>query len=114
LEKVLSHRVQLVLLVAAVLVPCAVLIALSVRIFGQERELRSKRQADERQRIVVRARDALLAALKPIALDEVRTDLRLGQAYRHPETVFVGWTEEDRLVLPWEPERDQAPGTAAS
>jgi len=108
LEKVLSHRVQLVLLVAAVLVPCAVLIALSVRIFGQERELRSKRQADERQRIVVRARDALLAALKPIALDEVRTDLRLGQAYRHPETVFVGWTEEDRLVLPWEPERDQA------
>ena len=99
---------QLVLLVAAVLVPCAVLVALSVRIIGQERELRVKRQADEQQQIVVRARDALLAALKPILLDEVRVDLRLGQAYRHPETVFVGWAEEDRLVLPWEPERDQA------
>jgi signal transduction histidine kinase len=106
--RVLSHRVQLVLFAAAVLVPCAVLIALSVRIIGQERELRVKRQADEQRQIATRARDALLAALRPILVDEVRTDLQLGQAYRHPETVFVGWTEEDRLVLPWEPERDQA------
>jgi signal transduction histidine kinase len=105
---VFSHRVQLVLFVAAVLVPCAVLIALCVRVVGQERELRVKRQADEQRQIVVRARDALLTALKPILLDEVRVDLRLGQAYRHPETAFVGWVEEDRLVLPWEPERDQA------
>ena len=106
--RILSHRVQLILFVAAVLVPCAVLVALSVRIVGQDRELRAKRQADEQKQTVVRARDALLAALKPILLDEVRSDLQLGQAYRHPETVFVGWTEEDRLVLPWEPERDQA------
>ena len=88
--RILSHRVQLVLFVAAVLVPCAVLIALSVRIVGQERELRVKRQADEQRQIVVRGRDALLAALKPILLDEIRVDLRPGQAYRHPETVFVG------------------------
>jgi two-component system phosphate regulon sensor histidine kinase PhoR len=106
--RVLSHRVQLFLFVAAVLVPCAVLIALSVRFIGQDRELLVKRQTDEQRQIVVRGRDALLAALRPILLDEIRVDLRPGQAYRHPETVFVGWTEADRLVLPWEPERDQA------
>ena len=73
----MSHRVQLILFVAAVLVPCAVLVALSVRIVGQDRELRVKRQADEQRQAAVRARDALLADLKPILLDEVRIDLRL-------------------------------------
>jgi signal transduction histidine kinase len=106
--RALGPRSQLILFAAAVLVPCAVLIALSLRIVGQDRELRVKRQADERHRVAVQARDTLLAALETIRLGEATGDLAPGQSYRYPETVFVGWIEEGRLALPWEAEHDQA------
>jgi signal transduction histidine kinase len=106
--RALGPRSQLILFVAAVLVPCAVLIALSLRIVRQDRELQGKRRADERHRIAMQARDALLTALEAIRLGEVTGDLAPGQPYRFPETVFVGWAEEGRLALPWEAEHDQA------
>ncbi len=104
----LTHRMQLVLFLAAVFVPGVVLVVLSLRVVSQDRELHGKRQADERRLLVERARNGLLAVLGPIRLNEIREDLAPGQSYRHPETVFVAWSEEGRLVLPWEPERDRA------
>ncbi|MGD0199203.1 MAG: ATP-binding protein [Bryobacteraceae bacterium] len=104
----LGHRAQLVLFLGAVFVPCAALIAVSARIFNQDRELQAKRRADERHQAVARARSELQAALGAIAADELQTDLEPGQRYRHGETVFVGWAEDGQLVLPWEPERDRA------
>ena len=102
------HRAQLILFLAAVFVPCAVLVALSVWVVNQDRQLLDKRKADERKQIALQARRDLLAALDPIPLDEIRTDLEPGQRYRHPETVFVGWMADGQLALPWEPERDRA------
>ena len=106
--RALGPRSQLILFAAAVLVPCAVLIALSLRIVGQDRELQVKRRADERHQVAVRARETLLAALETIRVGEATGDLAPGQSYRYPETVFVGWIEEGRLALPWEAEHDQA------
>jgi signal transduction histidine kinase len=106
------HRVQLVLFLAAVFVPCAVLVALSLRIVNQDRELRGKRQADEQQQVGNRAARDLRSLLDAIQSDEIRADLPPGGHYRHPETVFVAWAENDRLVLPWEPERDLAARSA--
>jgi signal transduction histidine kinase len=102
-----GHRVQLALFLAAVFVPCVVLIALGVRIVNQDRELRVRRQADGRIRAVDRVRGQLLPILENVRADEIRTELEPGQAYRHPETVFVGWAEESGLALPWEAEHDQ-------
>jgi signal transduction histidine kinase len=101
-------RVQLVLFLAAIFVPCVVLIALGVRIVNQDRELRVRRQADQRSRAVNRVRGQLLPVLESVRADEVRTELEPGQGYRHPETVFVGWVEESGLALPWEAEHDRA------
>ena len=109
-----GHRVQFILFLVAIFVPCTVLIALGVRMMNQDRELRVKRQADEQRQVVDEARKALLALLDSIQLDETRRDLEPGEHYRHPETVFVAWAEEGRLVLPWDPERDRAARTSGS
>ena len=102
-----GHRAQLILFLAAVFLPCALLIALSVRIVRQDRELRGKRQADERGRIAAQAEKALRAALDPVRRGEIRTELEPGQRYLYPETVFVAWIAGDRLALPWEAEHDR-------
>src|ERR1035437_2319760 len=99
-----GHRVQLALFLAAVFVPCVVLIALGVRLVNQDRELRVRRQTDERVQAVNRVRSQLLRVLEGVRADEIRTELESGQGYRHPETVFVGWVEESGLALPWEAE----------
>ncbi len=99
------HRVQLVLFLAAVAVPCVVLIALGARIMRDDRSLRT---GERRRQTAQQAARKLLESLGSIASDEIRTDLSPGQHYRHPETDFVGWVEEGRLTLPWEPERDRA------
>ena len=101
------HRVQLVLFLAAVFVPCALLIALSLRIVNQDRELRVKRQQDEQRQVVDRAAAELSSLLNAVQRDESLEDLPPGQTYRHAETVLVAWSDGDRLVLPWEPERDR-------
>ncbi|HEV2444619.1 MAG TPA: hypothetical protein VGS58_01800, partial [Candidatus Sulfopaludibacter sp.] len=103
-----GHRAQLLVFLAAVLAPCAAVIALGVRIVDQDRQLRAKRQSDERQRIVGGAASQLVEALETIRGDEVRVALEPGQRYRREETVFVAWSDAGHLALPWEAERDLA------
>jgi signal transduction histidine kinase len=103
-----GRRVQLVLFLGAVFVPCLVLLALGVRTVNQDRELRVRRQVDDRSQAVARIRGQLAAVLESVRADEIRTELEPGQGYRHPETVFVGWVEESGLALPWEAEHDRA------
>jgi signal transduction histidine kinase len=104
----LGHRAQLTLLLGAVFLPCAVLTVLSLRVTNQDRELRASRRMEERKRLLAQAGERLRAALDRIRAGEIRTDLEPGQSYRHAETVFVGWSDGDQFVLPWEPERDRA------
>lgn len=100
-----AHRVRLVLFLGAVLVPCVILVALSVQIVRQERELREKRLADEQRQLAREIRNDLAARLEAIQRDEIRTDLEPGQSYRHREVALVAWLEEGKLVLPWERDR---------
>jgi two-component system, OmpR family, phosphate regulon sensor histidine kinase PhoR len=98
------HRVQLILFLAALLLPCALLVALALGIARQDRELRGKHQLDEQKRIAAQAQKALAASLDSIRAAETRTELEPGEGYRFPETVFVAWEEDGRLALPWEPD----------
>jgi len=106
----LGHRRQVVLFLVAILVPCLVLVALSLRMIGQERELAEKRRADVQRRLVEQARQELLGRLEAITLEELgalsrQRDLGGPVAYRNPAVVFVGWVEDKKLVLPWERNR---------
>ena len=47
----LSHRRQVLLFFVAVMLPSIVLVALSLRMIGQENELAENRRVEERQRV---------------------------------------------------------------
>lgn len=102
MRTVVSHRRQVILFLAAVCIPYLILIVLSIKVIGQDRELREVRRADRQRQVLGRVRRELLARLEGIKRDEIRTELRRGERYRHPEVVLVAWVVEDRLTLPWE------------
>ena len=102
-----SHRRQMVLFLVAIIVPCSVLVALSLRMISQERELAEKRLADERQRLRSQAGQKLLALLERIKLEEasvlaLASDKVRPAKYQHPAIRLVARVENNRLVLPWE------------
>jgi signal transduction histidine kinase len=101
------HRRHVLLFLAAILLPCVVLVVLGVRIIGQERELRDKRLADERRRITAQFRQTLSAQLERLALQAataLAADPERGSSnrYGHPAVALVGRVSGGRLVLPWE------------
>jgi signal transduction histidine kinase len=107
------HRAQFVLFAATVLLPCAALVWLGFEMARQDRWLSEKRVADERQRVLDGARKELLSTLGAIAREETLQPLEPGRRYRRAETVFVGWIDNGRLVLPWDTDADLAVRRAA-
>ncbi len=102
-----SHRRQIVFFLAAVLLPCSVLVVLSLRMMSQERELAEKRLADERRRVVEETRQNLLARLERIKFEEAsafatRQENARFSRHEKPPVVLVAPLEEGRPVLPWE------------
>ncbi len=95
-------RRQLILFLAAILLPSAVLIVLAVRLVMEVRQDQGAQQARE---IAGKAGRALLARLEAIRRDEVLGPLPAGGRYRHSETALVAWIQKDELVLPWEEEQ---------
>jgi signal transduction histidine kinase len=86
------------LFLGAIVAPCLVLVALSVRMIGQERQLQAKRASEERQRRVAQVGEELLSRLERIKLDLV-----IAPAKRVPETVvFVSSVRDGHLLLPWD------------
>ena len=85
--------------VVAIVVPCALLVALTLRMLVQERELDDKRVADERQRIADDVRQALVARVERLRFDASRDGASPG---RHPEIALVAQVDGGRLMLPWE------------
>jgi len=65
------HRRLILLFVLAVLVPCAGMVALSLRLLRQERDLAESRLLEERKRSVQRLREALLDELDAIVVREL-------------------------------------------
>src|SRR5438132_1497584 len=100
------HRRQILLFLLAVIVPSMVLVAISLRMIGQERELSEKRQLDEQHRRVRDISQQLLTRLERIKLKEVSALAQPKQAVAaisdNPEVALVGWQEKNQLILPWD------------
>ncbi len=105
MRQVVERRMIFLFLLAIVL-PCSLLLALSLRIMSQERELAEKRQAEERRRLTSQIRDQLLTRLERIKLQEagaVAMNPEKVHSARYPEEVaLLAAVEENHLVLPWE------------
>ncbi len=91
----------------AIIVPTLGLVALTLRMSQQERELGRARLADERQRNVMDTRELLLARLEGIKRSEVgamrtRTEPARENQYGDPAVVLVAPVDDDRLVLPFD------------
>jgi len=98
-------RRQALLFLIAMLVPCAVLVTLGLRTMEQDRQLEEGRRDVERQRRVDRTREALLAELERITLQQMTLAVaRGGDMAVGPEApvAFVGALRDEALLLPWE------------
>src|SRR5712692_8678238 len=101
------------LFLVAVIVPCLVLVALSLRMLGQERELNEKRRVEDERRMTGQIRQELLARLESIKLQEINALARDRATEQHPALALIGRVEGNRLVLPWETSRAAAEFRAA-
>jgi signal transduction histidine kinase len=101
----LPHRRLLWLFLVVVLLPCAALLAISLRIAWQERELSERRQRESHELAVRRLGQDLLLRLEKIRQDELRAwtapDAQR-RAYHDGGTVLVARIEHERLLLPWQ------------
>ncbi len=61
-----NHRRRIVLFLVAIVVPCLVLVVLSLRMISQERELTEKRLLDEQHRRTSEVHQELLTHLERI------------------------------------------------
>ena len=105
-----THRRQVLLFLVAIMLPSSLLVALGLRMIGQERELSEKRLADEQRRVISQIRQELLARLERIKFQEVSA--LASQAggtprneYENPAVALVARVQHGRLVLPWEMDR---------
>ncbi|MGD9347534.1 MAG: HAMP domain-containing sensor histidine kinase [Candidatus Aminicenantes bacterium] len=105
-----SHRKQILLFLVTVLLPSLVLIGLTVRMIGQEKELTQKRMAEERRRVAREIGQHFLVRLESIKLQEASVVseaqfLPAEMNYVNPEVVLIGQVDGQQLVLPWERNR---------
>ena len=101
-----GQRTQVALFLVAVIFPSCVLVALTLRMIGQERELADTRLAEERGRLSQELAQQLLVRLDRISLDELsalesRTPADPAAPIT-PSVVLTGRVAENRLILPWE------------
>jgi signal transduction histidine kinase len=101
-----SHRKQILLFLAAVVLPSMALTFLTLQIIRQEKELAAKRLQEERSRLAREIGQVLLARLETIKRDEAQQQIRCDKttpcAYVHPETRLMAVEKDGRLTLPWE------------
>ncbi len=107
-----AHRRQVVLFLAAILLPCAALVVLGVRLVVQERELANARLDDEQRSIAQQLRSDLASRLERIALHQAgalaaQPELLLARQYDDPTVALVARVSDGRLVFPWE--QDERP-----
>jgi len=102
-----SHRRQVLLFFAAVLLPCAALLGLGLRLVVQERELVSARLEESRRRVIREIRQDLSARLERAALRQVtalatQPELLRSRVYDDSAVVLLARVSGGQLVLPWE------------
>lgn len=101
-------RRQILLFLAAVLMPAGALIWLAGQIVYQDRELAAKRVVDQRHAAVEQVRREVSSRLETIKLREINglirpLDSRGARGPADPAVIFTATLENDRLILPWEP-----------
>lgn len=102
-----SHRKQILLFLITVLLPSLVLVFLTLRMIGQEKELSQKRFLEERIRKARELGQNLLVKLESVKLQEASAisgrNLPPGKSeYVNDEVVLIGIIEGHQLILPWE------------
>jgi signal transduction histidine kinase len=92
------------LLLAAILIPTAVVILLVFRIARQERELGERRASDVRREALAQLRRELTARLQALRLEEVNRLIGESGTRLPPDSpiVLVAQMAQDNMVLPWE------------
>src|SRR5438093_10576542 len=99
------HKRQLLLFLAAILVPAAVLVGLAVRVIRQEAELAQREDGDQRRLALDQVRRELAARLEAIKAQELNRRIRAQSALTAEQTdpaiVFVTSRAGDRLTPPW-------------
>ena len=101
------HRRQVLLFLAAILLPCAALVGLGLRLVVQERELGAVRRDDERRRVTRQLRQELSSHLERTALRQVtalavRPGLLQAREYDDTTVALVARVSGGQIVLPWE------------
>mgnify|MGYP001825782174 FL=1 len=99
-----SHRRQFFLFVAAVILPCVVLVAAGVRMVDQERELAEARLLQERSRVARQLGQDLLIHLNQVWVGlqrEIGEGTPRGHRPHAGEVVFAAEMREGELFLPW-------------
>jgi hypothetical protein len=92
-----------ILFLLAIVLPCAVLAVLTVRLMMMQSELAEKRRADARRALVASVRAELSSQLERLKLHAVtRSDVVTGQATRENDPlVLVASLVNGRMQLPW-------------
>ncbi len=105
--KTQGHRKQVVLFLTAVLLPVIVLVALTLRMISQERELTLKRVADDHRRVATETGQDLASRLDKVVRQEASALMEqphqlAWRDYVNPEVILIANVHDARLVLPWE------------
>jgi len=102
-----THRKQILLFLIAVILPSAVLVFFTTRMFRQERELAEKRARDQRLLLAREFGQSLLEWLERLKLEEVDVFRNPPAAaepsqYAHSSVELIGLVDESGLKWPWE------------
>ena len=96
-------QTRLVLLfLVSLAIPAVVLLALGLRLIAQERELSEKHAADEKRRRAREVSEQVLARLERLKIRQVTALATQNKITDDPELVFVGYQDQDKLILPWD------------
>src|SRR5215471_8970289 len=96
-------QTRLVLLfLVSLAIPAVVLLALGLRLIAQERELSEKHAADEKRRRGSEVSHQVLARLERLKSRQVTALATQSKVVDDPELVFVGYQDQDKLILPWD------------
>ncbi len=98
--RISRHKRQVVLFIAAILAPAAVLVGLAGRMMVQDRELAAKHVFDQRRIEVDQVRREL-----GVRLESIR-QAAISRQYADMAIIFTATVEGERLVLPWEKAAD--------
>src|SRR5579859_609991 len=105
-----THRRQVLLFFVAVLLPCLLLVGLTLRMASQQKELAQKREAEDRQHALREIRERLLSKLEVIesrALDQQAAQQPATWSVMpgDPSVVLITVLDGSRMALPWQTDR---------